>query len=51
MKMEANIVGKIVGSMNSPLKVRAGISSVPGRIVIFSTKTGILRHWKRDLAI
>jgi PST family polysaccharide transporter len=27
------------------------LSSVPGRIVIFSTKTGILRHWKRDLAI
>ena len=25
--------------------------SVPGRIVTFSTKTGILRHWKRDLAI
>jgi len=24
IKMEANIFGKIVGSMNSPLKVRAG---------------------------
>ena len=27
------------------------VSSVPGRIVTFSTKSGILGHWKRDLAI
>jgi hypothetical protein len=25
--------------------------SVPGRIVTFSTKTGLLGRWKRDLAI
>jgi hypothetical protein len=25
--------------------------SVPGRIVTLSTKTGLLGHWKRDLAI
>ena len=24
---------------------------VPGRIVTFSTKSGLLGHWKRDLAI
>jgi hypothetical protein len=28
-----------------------GESSVPGRIVTFSTKIGILGPWKRDLAI
>jgi hypothetical protein len=28
-----------------------GVSSVPGRIVTFSTKIGILGPWKRDLAI
>jgi sugar O-acyltransferase (sialic acid O-acetyltransferase NeuD family) len=27
------------------------ISSVPGRIVTFSTKIGVLGHWKRDLTI
>jgi len=27
------------------------VSSVLGRIVTFSTKTGVLGHWKRDLAI
>jgi hypothetical protein len=27
------------------------VSSVPGRIVTFSTKTGLLDHWKRDLTI
>jgi hypothetical protein len=27
------------------------VFSVPGRIVTFSTKIGVLGHWKRDLAI
>jgi hypothetical protein len=32
-------------------EIGTDLSSVPGRIVTFSAKSGILGHWKRDLAI
>ena len=42
---------KTIVENDSELSLSQYLSSVPGRIVTFSTKSGILGPWKRDLAI
>jgi hypothetical protein len=51
LKPNLHRVDKIPLKQDQPQPYTDGVSSVPGRIVTFSTKTGVLGHWKRDLAI